>query len=54
MNKIVSVLELSLKHRNEDIAQLKHILSGEPAKYNCQTKQNYRHTDTDTDTIMPP
>ena len=33
MNKIVSVLELSLKHRNEDIAQLKHILSGTPSKY---------------------
>ena len=33
MNKIVSVLELSLQHRNEDIAQLKHILSGESSKY---------------------
>ena len=27
MNKIVSVLELSLQHRNEDLAQLKHIIS---------------------------
>ena len=27
MNKIVSVLELSLQHRNEDLAQLKHVLS---------------------------
>ena len=27
MNKIVSVLELSLQHRNEDLTQLKHVLS---------------------------
>ena len=27
MNKIVSVLELSLQHRNEDLAQLKGIIS---------------------------
>ena len=27
MNEIVSVLELSLQHRNEDLAQLKHIIS---------------------------
>ena len=27
MKKIVSVLELSLQHRNEDLAQLKHIIS---------------------------
>ena len=27
MKKIVSVLELSIQHRNEDLAQLKHIIS---------------------------
>ena len=27
LNKIVSVLELSLQHRNEELAQLKHIIS---------------------------
>ena len=47
MNKIVSVLELSLQHRNEDIAQLKHILSVRNSEINtlkgvmCSTQRRH-------------
>ena len=37
MNMIVSVLELSLQHRNEDLAQLKQIISIRNSEINTLT-----------------